>query len=57
MNYSGAVVTEADFKKERERRDSSLLARWSKKLNGRWLATINGFDVDYDSVPASGQTE
>jgi hypothetical protein len=57
MRYNGAIVTEEDFKKERERRDNQLLDRLGKKLNGRWLATISGFDVDYDSVPTSGQTE
>lgn len=57
MRYNGSVITPEDFKRERERRDNHLLARFAKKLNGRWLATINGFDVDYDSVPMSGQNE
>jgi hypothetical protein len=57
MRYNGVVATEEDFKRERERRDNQLLDRFKNKLNGRWLATINGFDVDYDSVPMSGQNE
>lgn len=56
--YCGTVVvTPEDFKREREKRDRALLNRLSKKLNGRWIATCLGYDVDYDSNPAVGMNE
>jgi hypothetical protein len=58
MSYAGTlVVTPEDFKKEIEKRDSKLLERLSKKLNGRWIAHCLGYDVDYDANPAVGMNE
>ena len=57
MRYNGSVVTEEDFKKERERRDSSLLDRLATKLNGRWQAYVMGFDSDYIPNPPQGMNE
>lgn len=57
MRYSNSVVTEEDFRREREIRDNNLLARFAKKLNGRWQAYVNGFDSDYIPNPPRGMNE
>jgi hypothetical protein len=59
MRWDNSFITEEDFRKERARRDRELLDRisQSKSLNKQWIAYINGFDSDYDSVPALNQDE
>ena len=59
MSYNNAVITEEDFKRERAKRDREILNRISssKSLNKKWIAHLNGYDVDYIANPAQGQTE
>ena len=56
---NGSVITPEDFERERKLRDNSLLKRISKSksVNKKWIAEVNGFDVDYDNVPAKNQNE
>jgi hypothetical protein len=58
MSYN-VFITEEDFRKERSRWDREDLNRIdnSKSLNKLWMAYVNGFDSDYDPVPAPGQNE
>jgi hypothetical protein len=57
MRYNNSVVTEEDFKKERERRDNQLLDRFKGRINSKWLAYVNGFDSDYSATPITGMNE
>ena len=57
--FNGAVITPLDFKREITKRDNELLERISKSksVNKKWIAEVNGFDADYDRVPAMDQNE
>ena len=59
MNYTGAVITPEDFRRERERRDNQKLESIAKSrsLNKQWIAHKEGYDVDYVANPAKGMDE
>jgi hypothetical protein len=57
MRYNNSVVTREDFERELRKMDNEKLSRYSRSINSKWLAYINGYDSDYDANPKSGQTE
>jgi hypothetical protein len=57
MRYSNSVVTQEDFKRERERRDNEFFRKIERSLNKKWIGYVNGYDTDYSPSPIVGQDE
>jgi len=57
MKYNNAIITEEDFRRERERRDNEILERIKGRINSKWMGYVRGFDTDYIPNPPVGMNE